>query len=463
MDKYYVYGLIDPRTDSIFYIGKGKGKRVYEHVKERESIHSNTDKLKVINEIKEKGLEVKYIIIGDNLSEESAFLLEKLLVYRIGRKIFDEGPLTNIVPGGKWHKEASLFIKNESLPTIEKIKQQYPELIPILTKYPHTAKKFVGLRCSEKDDNSKLYVFDTSGEKIYEWDIDYFMKIFGLGHALELINVIKTNYSPVYAWDRIWSKCKYVKAVDVTKIPFQEFDLIDFEFVNKINELILNNNNGVIDCYYMNGEKHAELAFVSNRNEVSLTYYFPNGNKKHFTSYLNGKLNGKCISWYPNGQVKEKVEYSENKCLGRIKYFQSGNTEMIENFYNDGTGKDLHIWYENGNIKEILNEDGTSFSYTDSGVLIAKSIRKGDINNGGYLMSWEYLNNGKIKKETKTYYLNGLLHGYEKSYYDTGELRREVDYTNGFDKKVIKSYKKNGEFKTKKTATNTAYKSLGNN
>lgn len=97
LGEFYVYGLIDPRTDKIFYIGKGKGNRVFEHeIESLNSPYSDKLKLKTISEIKKEGLEVK-IIINSNLTEDEAFASEAALINAFNY-VFDIG-LTNIVSG----------------------------------------------------------------------------------------------------------------------------------------------------------------------------------------------------------------------------------------------------------------------------------------------------------------------------------------------------------------------------
>jgi len=50
---YYVYALIDPRNKKVFYVGKGKGNRIYAHVEASESIDTKEiEKIKTIREIR---------------------------------------------------------------------------------------------------------------------------------------------------------------------------------------------------------------------------------------------------------------------------------------------------------------------------------------------------------------------------------------------------------------------------
>jgi hypothetical protein len=94
--KYYVYELIDPRTNKPFYIGKGKNDRIHHHEKNA-SKDPSTPKNKLILEIKVEGLEIVKNIIKEFKSEDAAFRYEKKLITQIGLN-----NLTNIAPGGKW-------------------------------------------------------------------------------------------------------------------------------------------------------------------------------------------------------------------------------------------------------------------------------------------------------------------------------------------------------------------------
>ena len=98
LGDFYVYGLIDPRSNQIFYIGKGTGNRVFEH--ERESLGSPDSeklKLKTISEIKAAGMDVLKIIINSDLTESEAFAAEASLINAFN--FIGDVKLTNVVSG----------------------------------------------------------------------------------------------------------------------------------------------------------------------------------------------------------------------------------------------------------------------------------------------------------------------------------------------------------------------------
>jgi|TARA_B110000259_G_scaffold178383_1_gene216637 hypothetical protein len=87
--EYYVYVYIDPRNFEEFYYGKGKGKRKFSHL----SDDSDNEKTKRIKAIKKVGLEPIVKVIANKLTEEQAFLIEKTLIWKLGKN------LTNLSSG----------------------------------------------------------------------------------------------------------------------------------------------------------------------------------------------------------------------------------------------------------------------------------------------------------------------------------------------------------------------------
>ena len=103
LNGFYVYALIDPRNNQVFYIGKGIGNRVFSHeIESGKSPKSEKAKLKRIQEIEAAGFDVKRVIVNWSMTESEAFAAEAALINMLS--FLSADMLTNAVAGHHVHE-----------------------------------------------------------------------------------------------------------------------------------------------------------------------------------------------------------------------------------------------------------------------------------------------------------------------------------------------------------------------
>jgi len=99
--KFYVYAYLDI-NDKVVYVGKGKGRRYLDHLSSAFSSKKRTYFLnwvkKYIDQYKENP---QTIFVVKHLTEEDAFILEKCLIKKYGKRVNKTGNLLNMTDGGE--------------------------------------------------------------------------------------------------------------------------------------------------------------------------------------------------------------------------------------------------------------------------------------------------------------------------------------------------------------------------
>jgi len=80
--KTYVYRLIDPRNGETFYVGKGKGNRVFAHIRAEPNLEGDEfdNKIKRIREIRLASMEVAHVIHRHGMDDRTALEVEAALI-----------------------------------------------------------------------------------------------------------------------------------------------------------------------------------------------------------------------------------------------------------------------------------------------------------------------------------------------------------------------------------------------
>ncbi len=370
-NDYYVYALIDPRNNQYFYIGKGRGKRYLSHLK-KNRFDFNLTKLTRIADIEKHGHQVKVEILFPNLSEESAFELERIIIYKLGRQILNEGILTNINPGGNWKKNDSVLYSENYKPDFNLDELDFAAREKFLSI--ETIRKANYL--NTKDEKQTIFRYTNNGNLDVIESLNCFLLDGFMGNTIELLKALNENELPIYLHS-IFSKYFYTRIYVSKHLPFSDFDIIDEQF-NKDFDLLYEQEKDFQLEFYLNNT--LRLKAERKTDSVFLHSYYNSGQIKSFRQSKNDYPFGESRDWYENGNLKlEEIRIENQTVSSRTTYFENGNKDIeTSNFNKKQTYK---RWFENGKIQMEFFEDVGYIEYNELGIKITTAFERNKIIN----------------------------------------------------------------------------------
>lgn len=199
--KYYVYALIDPRNNKIFYVGKGTGNRVFAHANNMENSIKDpeTEKQEIIKNIMDSGLEVKYYILRHGIdNEDEAFDIESTIIDFLTYPAFQNHEIKDLSNIQSGHNQTENGIK-----TIEEIEEFYSAAPIDIKNNKDLPYKFLAIKINKTFDSQ------ATDESIYDgvrfcWKVKL-DRVNKVDYVLAIYNGIIRG---VYPCKDMWRKVK---------------------------------------------------------------------------------------------------------------------------------------------------------------------------------------------------------------------------------------------------------------
>lgn len=227
--QYYVYCLVDPRNNKIFYIGKGHGNRIFNHANDALNETLSSLKLDIIREIRNLGLKVSYYIISHGLEENDALRLESTLIDMFTYSGFNtETRLSNIQAGHhQWDK---------GIKTVDEINAMYDcaEIDPLPNDH------FVCININKTYKNGK-------DENIYETTRKYWKLN---GERAKSATYVLAHFKGIVR--AVFKPTKWIKSNKYNgRWEFNGIEINDSPYLNKSVKNIINCGQNPITYYNM--------------------------------------------------------------------------------------------------------------------------------------------------------------------------------------------------------------------
>ena len=182
---YYVYLLIDPISYLPFYVGKGIGNRVLCHFSDK-SLKLTSSKNSKIKNILSQNLVPLIIYYIVDVSEITAFIVERALILKYGRKDLNTGILCNHTDGGEGLSNISDYTKNKM--SIASKNKSYYEKFGNLAENEKLKRRIGG-----KNKSPKILIYNDSGILQYVCEESFRRFCNKLGLPGTLMNSAKNN------------------------------------------------------------------------------------------------------------------------------------------------------------------------------------------------------------------------------------------------------------------------------
>jgi antitoxin component YwqK of YwqJK toxin-antitoxin module/S1-C subfamily serine protease len=227
--------------------------------------------------------------------------------------------------------------------------------------------------------------------------------------------------------------------------------LKDFDKSGKLN-FVKKHQNGLLlsdESFYDSGKTEYIWIYKDGKRNGTSKMFYESGEVKKVWNYLNGKLNGKSFTFFRNGNEAEAYDYKNGEIINTHVKDKFGNTIYKSNNVNKTTS--IYRAYKGDAVVDELKDadnaggmffEGTPFDspYNFFSVAVEDGISQyliyknrqtkndnGDVINEGMYIT--YYDNGQVKKEIN--YSNDEKNGEEIFYDRNGNITNKIVWNNG--------------------------------
>ena len=201
--------------------------------------------------------------------------------------------------------------------------------------------------------------------------------------------------------------------------------LKDFDKSGKLNFVQKYQNDLMLseESFYDSGKTEYIWIYKDGKRNGTSKMFYESGEVKKVWNYLNGKLNGKSFIFFRNGNEAKANDYKNGEIINTHVKDKFGNTIYKSNNVN----KTLSIYqpYKGDDkvdeLKDADNAQGTLFEgtpYDSPSMSFNVAIKDGIA---------QYLNSINHKKTNKG---DVIFEGMHRTYYDNGQVKKEINYSN---------------------------------